>query len=134
MLSNAVLIGSFVPKNNILSFIEKIKNSLKIGFDKIFVYSIESNNNEYLVTFKSKNKNAIKDFSNSTILHVKNSCLFSINALNKLIEIINDNKEVDNKDFKMNWDDYKDKLIILSSNELNIHNINKIEDKCVFFT
>ena len=81
-----------------------------------------------------KNKNAIKDFSNSTILHVKNSCLFSINALNKLIETINDNKEVDNKDFKMNWDDYKDKLIILSSNELNIHNINKIEDKCVFFT
>lgn len=134
MLSNAVLIGSFVPKNNILSFVEKIKNSLKIGFDKIFVYSIESNNNEYLVTFKSKNKNAIKDFSNSTILHVKNSCLFSINALNKLIETINDNKEVDNKDFKMNWDDYKDKLIILSSNELNIHNINKIEDKCVFFT
>ena len=134
MLSNAVLIGSFVPKNNILSFIEKIKNNLKIGFDKIFVYSIESNNNEYLVTFKSKNKNAIKDFSNSTILHVKNSCLFSINALNKLIETINDNKEVDNKDFKMNWDDYKDKLIILSSNELNIHNINKIEDKCVFFT
>lgn len=134
MLSNAVLIGSFVPKNNILSFVEKIKNSLKIGFDKIFVYSIESNNNEYLVTFKSKNKNAIKDFNNSTILHVKNSCLFSINALNKLIETINDNKEVDNKDFKMNWDDYKDKLIILSSNELNIHNINKIEDKCVFFT
>ena len=134
MLSNAVLIGSFVPKNNILSFIEKIKNNLKIGFDKIFVYSIESNNNEYLVTFKSKNKNAIKDFNNSTILHVKNSCLFSINALNKLIETINDNKEVDNKDFKMNWDDYKDKLIILSSNELNIHNINKIEDKCVFFT
>lgn len=134
MLSNAVLIGSFVPKNNILSFIEKIKNSLKIGFDKIFVYSIESNNNEYLVTFKSKNKNAIKDFNNSTILHVKNSCLFSINALNKLIETINDNKEVDNKDFKMNWDNYKDKLIILSSNELNIHNINKIEDKCVFFT
>ena len=134
MLSNAVLIGLFVPKNNILSFVEKIKNSLKIGFDKIFVYSIESNNNEYLVTFKSKNKNAIKDFNNSTILHVKNSCLFSINALNKLIETINDNKEVDNKDFKMNWDDYKDKLIILSSNELNIHNINKIEDKCVFFT
>ena len=52
----------------------------------------------------------------------------------KLIPYINDNKEVDNKDFKMNWDDYKDKLIILSSNELNIHNINKIEDKCVFFT
>ena len=133
MLSNAVLIGSFVPKNNILSFLENIKNTLRIGYDRIFVYSIESNNTEYLVTFKSKDKNAIKNINNSTILHVKNSCLFSINALNKLIETINNNKDIDNKNYKMNWDEYKDKLIILSSNELNIHNINKIEDKCAFF-
>ena len=133
MSINGVLIGIFVPKNEILCFIENIKNEFKLDYDKIFVYSIELNNIEYLVTFKTKDKGLIKRIKNSTILHVKNSCLFSINALNKLISSINNDNNVPNNEFVINWDDYKNKLIILSSNELTIHNITKIEDKGVFF-
>ena len=58
-----------------------------------------------------------------------NNCLFSINALNKLIE-----KESgsNNKDYQVDWNQYKDKLIILTNGTLSIENINKIDDKCVF--
>ena len=35
---------------------------------------------------------------------------------------------------EVNWDDYKDKLIILTNGTLNINNISKIEDKCSFFS
>lgn len=133
MSTNGVLIGVFVPKKDILCFIETLKNDLKLDYDKIFVYSIEFNNTEYLVTFKTKDKGLIKKIKNSTILHVKNSCLFSINALNKLITSINNDNKIPNSEFEINWNDYKNKLIILSSNELNIHNITKIEDKGIFF-
>ncbi len=134
MISKSVLIGSFVPKNKILSFIENIKNTFNIRFEKIFVYSIESNDKEYLVSFKVKDRKDVTDIENSTILHVKNSCLFSINALNKLINSIKGDDAIDNKDFKIDWNEYKDKLIIVCSNELKIHKINKLENKCMFFS
>ena len=65
-------------------------------------------------------------------MHVKNGCLFSINALNKLIE---KEKEDDkpNNEYLIDWDTYKDKLIILTNGELSVSNLTKIEDKSVFF-
>ena len=68
----------------------------------------------------------LKNILNSTVMHVKNKCIFSINALNRLIEVEN------YKDGKIDWDKYKYKLIILTNNELIIENINKINDKCIF--
>ena len=62
-------------------------------------------------------------------MHVKNNCLFSINALNKLIE---QETGSNNKEYKLDWSLYKDKLIILTNGNLSIESINKIDDKCVF--
>lgn len=39
-----------------------------------------------------------------------------------------------NKDYQLNWENYKNKLIILTNGELNVHSINKIEDKCLFLS
>lgn len=87
MLNKGVLIGTFVNKKQILQFLEMLKTKFNIFYDKMFVYSIEENNYEYLVTFKTVNKELyLKNIKNSTVMHVKNGCIFSINALNKLIE------------------------------------------------
>lgn len=134
MLKKGVIIGTFVSKNKILSFLEELNTRFYINYDKIYVYSISSNDKEYLVTFKTYDKDKfIKKLSNSTIMHVKNNCIFSINALNKLIELNYDfEKEKPYNEVEINWDEYKDSLIIITNGELKISKLSKIEDKCSF--
>ena len=134
MLKKGVIIGTFVSKNKILSFLEELNTRFYINYEKIYVYSISSNDKEYLVTFKTYDKDKfIKKLSNSTIMHVKNNCIFSINALNKLIELNYDfEKEKPYNEVEINWDEYKDSLIIITNGELKISKLSKIEDKCSF--
>jgi len=134
LTKKGVIISTFVAKNRILSFLEMLKYKFGIKLDKTFVYSISTNEKEYLVTFKTFNKNKfIKKLPNSTIMHVKNGCLFSINALNRLIEIDNNfDKDKPYNEVEIDWDFYKDKLIILTNGILNIYSLSKIEDKCSF--
>jgi hypothetical protein len=134
MSKKGLIIGTFVSKNKILSFLEELKTKFYININRVFVYSISSNEKEYLVTFKTFDKDKfIKNLKGSTIMHVKNNCIFSINALNRLIEL--ENLNIDEKPYneiEINWDEYKDKLIIITNGNLNIYNISKIEDKCSF--
>ena len=133
MNTKGVLIGTFVKKYKILSFLEFLKNKLSLDLEKVFVYVISDNKDEYLVTFKStKNQRFRYNIYDSTIMHVKNGCLFSINALNALIDK-EKKDESDNKEYQLNWDDYKNKLLIITNGELQIKDIDKIEDKSVFF-
>ena len=129
-----VIIGTFVSKNRILAFLETLKQKFHINLERVFVYSIDSNEKEYLTTFKTYNKdNFIKKIPNSTILHVKNGCLFSINALNRLIEEnYNFAEEKPYNEVEIDWDLYKDKLILITNGNLIINNLSKIEDKCSF--
>ena len=132
--NKGTIIGAFVRKNKILSFLENINNNFNISFDKVFVYSIDTNFKEYLVTFKTFNKEKfIKNLPNATVMHVKNGCLFSINALNKLIDKEKMYYETPNNEVIVDWNKYKDKLIIITNGELSISNLTKIEDKSVFF-
>jgi hypothetical protein len=134
MTERGIIIGTFVKKNKILSFIENLKNGFGIKLEKLFIYSIDTNKREYLVTFKTFDKDKfIKNLGNATVMHVKNGCLFSINALNKLIEKDNEGSDLPNNEFVVDWDKYKDKLIIITNGELSISNLSKIEDKSLFF-
>ena len=134
MTERGIIIGTFVKKNKILSFIETLKNEFGIKLEKLFIYSIDTNKREYLVTFKTFDKERfIKNLGNATVMHVKNGCLFSINALNKLIEKDNEGSDLPNNEFVVDWDKYKDKLIIITNGELSISNLSKIEDKSLFF-
>jgi len=136
MSKKGIIIGTFVSKTRILSFLETLRYKFNVKLDKVFVYAINTNTKEYLVTFKTYDKDKfVKKLPGSTIMHVKNGCIFSINALNKLIEYDYDfTKEKPYNEVEVNWDDYKDKLIILTNGNLNINDLSKIEDKCSFFT
>ena len=134
MSVNGIIIGTFVKKNKILSFLYTLKHGFKVNLDKVFIYSIDTNKYEYLVTFKTYNKERfIKNLSNATVMHVKNGCLFSINALNKLIEKENSDSDKPNNEYLIDWDKYKDKLIIQTNGELSLSNLSKIEDFSIFF-
>lgn len=134
MSVNGIIIGTFVKKNKILSFLETLKHGFKVNLDKVFIYSIDTNKYEYLVTFKTYDKERfIKNLNNATVMHVKNGCLFSINALNKLIEKENSDSNKPNNEYLIDWDKYKDKLIIQTNGELSLSNLSKIEDFSIFF-
>ena len=134
MTGRGIIIGTFVKKNKILSFIESLRNDFNVKLDKVFIYSIDTNAREYLVTFKTFDKEKfIKNLNNATVMHVKNGCLFSINALNKLIERDNEGSDKPNNEYIVDWGKYKDKLIIITNGELSISNLAKIDDKSLFF-
>jgi hypothetical protein len=134
MKTKAIIVGIFVKKNKVLSMLDMLKNKFKVNLAKIYIYSIENNEREYLISFKAYDKDKfIGKISNSTVMHVKNGSLFSINALNRLIEEEALIKNIPNNEYLIDWNRYKNKLIILTKGKLSISNLNKIEDTSLFF-
>lgn len=130
MKNNGVIIGVFVKKHKILAFLEFLKHKMGIGIEKLFVFEVEKNIYEYLVTFSApKTRKYFSQLHDATVLHIKNGCLFSINALNNYIDLHNKNK-INHKDYKVDWDSLKNTLMITTNNTLKISKLNKIEDKC----
>lgn len=130
--AKTLLIASFVPKTNIDWFIKYLDNKFLIKKENIFIYEISDNEDDYLLTFKLKNNKKIDlkfYFSNATIVNIKNGCIFSINGLNKLIELETNCEKgnVDYKNHKIKWDEYIDKLILSSKDKLLIKTIKKIK-------
>jgi len=126
-----VLIGTFVKRDKILSFLERLRNEFHIPISRAYVYTVDGNLYEYLVTFKTLDKkNYLSSIEGATVMHVKNRCIFSINALNLLIESLNTDGEIDNSSYKIDWGEYADKLIISKSGKCSVSHISKIEDKC----
>lgn len=128
MKNKNILIGVFTNKNKLLSLLERLKINFKVDLNKIRIFTIESKSYEYLITFQALSREPfLKNIENSTVIHTKNGCLFSINALNKLIE--GESGSI-NKDYLIDWKKYKNTLLILTNGNLSINKINKVEDKC----
>lgn len=126
-----ILVGTFVKKNKVLSFMEHVRNKFRVSYHKIFVYEVENNKYEYFVTFRVNRKLEFDDkLRQSTVIHVKNGCLFSINALNQIIKERNQKLDFN---YKIDWEDYRGLLVVLSNDELKYSKIEKIEDKTKLF-
>lgn len=128
-----LLIASFVPKTTVNWFLAYLDDKFKIKKENLFIYEIDDNDLEYLITFKIKSNKKIDlnfYFSNATIVNIKNGCIFSINGLNRLIESEVDSEQgnVNYKNHIINWGQYKDKLILSNKNNLIIKSIKKINN------
>jgi len=127
-----LLIASFVPKTNLDWFFKYVNDKFKIKRNEIFIYEIEDNDLDQLLTFKIRHDNNIDlkfHFNNATIVNIKNGCIFSINGLNRLIES-ESNCEIGNinyKCFKIDWEKYTNTLILSNKNTLIIKKIKKID-------
>ena len=132
---NRTIIGTFVKKNGILSFFEKMKYLMRLSIDKSHVYEIDGNDKEYLVTFIVLDKDKyVKMLDNFTVLHTKNGCIFSINALNTLIKTEKEKQGLDipNDEYVIDWNLYSNKLIILTNGRLSLSDVKMVDDKCIF--
>lgn len=128
------IIGVFVKKSEILCFLEKLMKDFNLPMKRIFVYTIERNKNEYLVSIKTYEKEKyVKNLERASILHVKNGCLFSINALNKLIDTLNQDSETPNSEYAIDWGNYKDQLMLIVNGELILSKLEKVDDLSILF-
>lgn len=131
MSKNGVIIGTFVKKTKILSFLEFLKNKIHVNIHKVFVFKVEDNETEYLVTFSSsKNNPLFSKLHDATVLHIKNGCLFSINALNMYIDSKIGDTVLYHEKYKVDWNSLKDTLLITTNGVLKMAKLFKIKDKC----
>ena len=122
---NNRLYCTFVPEEDIENTVDKIKGSYSVLFNKIFV--LESLDGEkimltYNVDMGNSNTSGIID--NTILVHRKKqtNTLYTINALNELIKSLNNG--VLDKRFPINWNDYKNCILLIQT-----EGFNKIDTK-----
>ena len=112
------LFCTFTSKEDLESTIDNIKDQYTILFNKIFVLYIESTN-EYVCTYNVDSFNISNTILPQTILlHRKkeSNTLYTINALNDLIKELNDG--VADSKYRVNWQDYRNCILLTTSGEL----------------
>lgn len=124
-MTKKLLIASFVYKKNIKEFLPYIEKEFKIDPKKVFIFENLNDDTQFITTFYIEipigERINLKDyFRNALIVHKKKDTFYTINALNKLIER-DYNLEKGNIDYKrwaIDWNAYRDKLIVNSNNNL----------------
>jgi len=127
------LLASFIFPERLNWFLDYLEEKFNISKDKVFVFKILNDESKIMVTFKFINKtdrkiNFKRLFPGVVQIHKKGYCIYTINALNKLIEETSGMElgNINYKSFKINWDEYQDKLIILKNRNLYLYDINRI--------
>jgi hypothetical protein len=114
---NNKLFCTFTSGEELETLIENISHSYTIMYNKMFVLFVKSTN-EYVVTYNvdQGNVNSIPD--NTILVHRKKetNSLYTINALNELIKRLNGG--VVDVSYKVNWQHYKNCILLTQHNEL----------------
>lgn len=120
-----ILLASFIFNDRIEWFINLLLDKFKVNKDTIEVYEY-GDIKKKLIIFKIDDESILKKnydlFPNVILIHKKEKTLYTINALNKLIESIygaNING-INYKDVKINWTPFKDRLLITNKDQLDI--------------
>ena len=127
------LLASFVFPERLDWFLDYLEEKFNIPKDKVFVFKILDDETKVMVTFKFINKtdrkiNFKRLFPDAIQIHKRGTCIYTINALNKLIEETSGMElgNINYKSVKINWDDYQDKLIIKKNGNLFLYDIKRI--------
>lgn len=126
-----ITLASFVYVDKVDTFKKYLQKRFKMEEENIFQYSYFEDNKKIITYRVSLVDNTKIDLSSiyppTIIVHKKGECFYTINALNKLIETLNDleNGNINYLEYKINWDEYQNKIIIIKNDELKIIDINK---------
>ena len=107
----------------------KINRKFDVKKEQVFFFKTD---NEFLLTYKInldiEQKIDIKKEIPKTIqVHKKGDTIFTINALNKLIEQESGlGGNVNYKEYKIDWEKFKNKIILLKGDSLEITTIERV--------
>jgi len=115
---NNKLFCTFTDLEGLDSLIENIKAKYSIIYNKLFVLEIVGKD-EYVITYNVEQANVGSIPENTILVHRKkeSNTLYTINALNELIKKLNGGV-VDTK-FKVDWQHYRNCILLTQHNELN---------------
>lgn len=132
-MDKTILLASFIFPERVDWFISYLEAKFSITKDKVFCYKNLDDESKVIMTFKFKfekdKKTNLKDlFPNAVPIHKKGNALYTINALNKLIDLKvgSDTGNIDYKAYKIDWSEYQDRIILLNGQELGIFKIQRI--------
>lgn len=130
-MNKTILLASFIFPERVEWFLDYLKT--KFNVDKVFCYKNLDDESKDILTFRltintEQPLNLKNLFPNAIVIHKKGDALYTINALNKLIEEIHPESigNIDNKSITINWSEYQNKFILINNEKLCIFNINRV--------
>ena len=114
---NNKLFCTFTGLEELDGLIEAITGAYSIMYNKMFVLYVKSTD-EYVVTYNVEQGNVDSIPVNTILVHRKKetNTLYTINALNDLIKKLNGG--VVDQSFRVNWQHYKNCILLTNHNEL----------------
>ena len=115
---NNKLFCTFTNLESLDELVDSLKNKYNIIYNKMFVLEIIGKD-EYVVTYNVEQGNVHTIPENTILVHRKkeSNTLYTINALNELIKKLNGGV-VDTK-YQVDWQHYKNCILLTQHNELN---------------
>jgi len=130
MQKKVILLATFVNPIYLDKFLYKIYKNF--GVKKKSVFYFETETEDLLLTYRiflelEQKIDIKKELPKTVQIHKKGETFFTINALNKLIEkeFNVENGNVNYTDYNLDWDKFKDSIILIKNNELDILKLNK---------
>jgi hypothetical protein len=119
-----LLLASFINENEIPLFLERIQKNFKVKKENVFFFKML--NGETFLTYKiyidiERRINFKKELPKTIQIHKKLNTFFTINALNKLIEEKSGLAgNLEHKEYKINWQEFDNKIILIKNENLEI--------------
>src|ERR1035437_1595704 len=117
-MDKTILLASFIFPERIEWFLNYLDTKFKITKDKVFCYKNLDDESKVIITFKltlpdGKYLNLKELFPSAITIHKKGNALYTINALNKMIDQRNGDSvgNIDNKSVIIDWNEYQNKLL-----------------------
>jgi hypothetical protein len=120
-LGSNKLFCTFIAHDELENTLNSLMHKYTILYSKIFVLESLSSD-EFICTYNIDTLNMEKQsvLPNTILLHRKkeSNSLYTINALNLLIRSLNHG--ILDTNYKINWIDYKNSIMLVQNNDLNI--------------
>jgi hypothetical protein len=129
-MDKTILLASFIFPERVEWFLDYLKT--KFNVNNVFCYKNLDDESKVILTFRltvntEEPLNLKNLFPNAVTIHKKGDALYTINALNKLIEEKYPESigNINNKQIKIDWVEYQNKFILINNKELCIFNIKR---------
>jgi len=131
-MNRSIILASFVFPERLETFLNYLQKRFKLDRERIFIYDNIDDPITKIVTYKVFLKDGKKIdlksiFPRTIIIHKKGECLYTINALNKLIEEENglDSGNVQYRNYELDWEKYQNKLVLTTQEGLVFNEIKR---------
>jgi hypothetical protein len=132
-MDKKILLASFIFPERIDWFVDFLNQKFNIKKENVFCYKILDDDSKFILTFRltipeGQRLNLKEIFPNAVSIHKKGETLYTINALNKLIESTNTESigNLNYKNVKIDWSSYQNKMMIINNNELTFLDIKRV--------